>query len=92
MDDVLWAVMTRAIPATDYISGTSGTRGIKAGGAPGGLAIDATVPFDARAQFERSRYPVDKIDLKKWLSDAEINAIQRQQSEYARCLARRGWQ
>jgi 4-hydroxy-3-polyprenylbenzoate decarboxylase len=92
MDDVLWAIMTRANPTTDYILGTSGTRGIKAGDAPGGLAIDATVPFNARAQFERSHYPVDKIDLKKWLSEAEINAIKRQQSEYARCLARRAWQ
>ena len=91
MDDVLWAVMTRANPATDYIVGTSGTRGIQAGGAPGGLAIDATVPFNERTQFERSHYPVDKIDLEKWLSEAQIDAIKGQQSEYARCLARRGW-
>ena len=91
MDDVLWAIMTRANPTTDYLVGTSGARGIQAGGAPGGLAIDATVPFNERAQFERSHYPVDKIDLKKWLSEAEINAIKGQQSEYARCLAQRGW-
>ncbi len=90
MDDVLWAIMTRAEPATDYLAGTSGTRGIQAGGAPGGLAIDATVPFNNRAQFERPHYPVDKIDLKKWLSEAQIDAIQGKQGEYARCLAREG--
>ncbi|MBI5443049.1 MAG: UbiD family decarboxylase, partial [Deltaproteobacteria bacterium] len=88
VDDVLWAVMTRANPATDYIVGTSGTRGIQAGGAPGGVAIDATVPLEARAQFERSRYALEKIDLGKWLSASDIGEIQTQQSEYARSRAR----
>jgi 4-hydroxy-3-polyprenylbenzoate decarboxylase len=91
MDDILWAIMTRADPNTDYFSAISGMRGIQAGGTAGGLAIDATVPFSVRSQFERSRYPVDKIELKKWLSELEINAIKAQQSEYSRCLARRGW-
>ena len=90
MNDVLWAIMTRANPTTDYLVGTSGTRGIQAGGAPGGMAIDATVPFGNRAQYERPHYSVD-IDLGKWLSEAQIDAIRGQQSEYARCLAQRGW-
>jgi 4-hydroxy-3-polyprenylbenzoate decarboxylase len=102
MDDVMWAIMSRTNPATDFLMGASGSRGvaaqpgeeatrIEAGGFGGGMAIDATVPFLQKERFERSHYAVDQVDFKKWLSEEELNAIRAQQSEYARCLAQRGW-
>jgi 4-hydroxy-3-polyprenylbenzoate decarboxylase len=90
MDDVMWAIMGRTEPATDYLRGAPGSRG-GAGGFGGGLAIDATVPFLEKGRFERAQFAVDKADLKKWFSEAEVSAIRAQQSEYAKCLAQRGW-
>jgi len=101
MDDVMWAIMSRTNPMTDFIYGASGSRGsaaqpgeqaarIEAGGFSGGLAIDATVPFLARERFERSHYAVDTVDFKKWFSEAQLQAIRNQQSEYARYLGKWG--
>ncbi len=102
MDDVMWAIMSRADPATGFFFGISGQRGgaampieqaarVEAGGFGGGLAIDATVPFLAKSRFERAHFPVNKIDLRKWLTQAEIDAARARQSEYAKCLTQRGW-
>jgi len=101
-DDVMWAIMSRADPATDYFFGIGGQRGqaaqpleqatrIETGGFGGGLAIDATVPFLTKSRFERAHFSSDTIDLTKWLTQAEINAVRTCQSEYAKCLAQRGW-
>lgn len=99
MDEVMWAIMTRANPATDYLTTAGGSRGIAAQplenalttvGTGGGIAIDATVPFLSKWRFERPSYIVDKIDLKKWLTEAEIKAVRAQQSEYARSVSSRG--
>ncbi|MDP2643889.1 MAG: UbiD family decarboxylase [Desulfobacterales bacterium] len=97
-DDVLWAITTRVDPQTDILSGSRGGRGTLmqplermgglGGGFDGGLGIDATVPFNAREEFQRARYPVDKVDLNRWFSDETIQKIKTSQSEYARVLAR----
>jgi len=89
IDDVMWAIMMRTDPRSDFLI-SERTGEITAGGFRGGLAIDATVPFPRKGRFERAQYTVDKIDLKRWFSEAEINAIKEQQSEYARYLAQRG--
>jgi 3-polyprenyl-4-hydroxybenzoate decarboxylase len=102
IDDVMWAIMSRTNPATDFFLGAGGSRGvaaqpgeqatrIEAGGFGGGLAIDATVPFLQKERFERSHYAVDQVDFRKWLSEGQLDTIRGQQSEYARCLAKRGW-
>ncbi|MFH0914387.1 MAG: UbiD family decarboxylase [Chloroflexota bacterium] len=100
MDDVMWAIMTRANPQTGaYIFSAAGARGIAAQplenaqvtfGTGGGLAIDATVPFLQKGRFERPSYIVNQIDLKKWLTEDQIKAIRAQQSEYARSMSARG--
>ncbi len=102
MDDVLWAIMSRAEPATDFLRGAMGSRGVAAqpgegatqlavGGFGGGLGIDATVPFLEKWRYERCHYPSDMVDLKKWFAEAEIKAALSQQGEYARILSKYGW-
>lgn len=102
-EDILWAITTRVNPDTDFMRGSVGGRGapmlpierIAMGGGTvfqygGGVGIDATVPFESKQEFARSYYPVDKIDLKRWLSDEEIASAQSSQNEYAKVLARIG--
>lgn len=103
-EDVLWAIVTRVNPRTDILQGGS-SKGqdlmpmerTGAGGErvaefrfEGGLALDATVPYDAREGFERGRYPVEEVDLKRFFSQEQLAAIRSQQSDYARLWARRG--
>jgi UbiD family decarboxylase len=102
MDEVMWAIMSRTEPATDFLRGATGSRGvaaqpgeaatrIEAGGFGGGLGIDATVPFLEKERYERAHYPSDMVDLKKWFTDAEIKAALARQGEYAKVLSQHGW-
>lgn len=102
MDDVMWAIMSRTEPATDYLRGATGSRGVAAqpgeaatqlqmGGFGGGLGIDATVPFLQKWRYERAHYPSDMVDLTRWFKQADIDAARAQQGEYAKILARYGW-
>ncbi|MDI7261426.1 MAG: UbiD family decarboxylase [Thermodesulfobacteriota bacterium] len=102
MDDVMWAIMSRTEPATDFLRGATGSRGVaaqpgeeatklEAGGFGGGLGIDATVPFLEKWRYERAHYPSDIVDLKKWFKEEEIKAAKAQQGEYAKVLAKHGW-
>jgi len=102
MDDVMWAIMSRTEPATDYLRGAVGSRGVAAqpgetatlieiGGFGGGLGIDATVPFLQQWRYERAHYPSDMVDLKKWFTEKEIEAALAQQGEYAKTLSKYGW-
>jgi UbiD family decarboxylase len=100
-DDVMWAIETRVDPDKDILRLPRGMRGIAAqpmevrqrgvGGWEGGMAFDATKPFNEAWRFERGRYPSNRVDLKKWLTDEQIAAVRAQQSEYARTCAKRGW-
>jgi 4-hydroxy-3-polyprenylbenzoate decarboxylase len=100
-NDVWWAVGTRVNAETDIVKAVGGLgvgfyptksssdrREISHGG---GLIIDATAPFALKQGFERAKYPVDRIDLRKWFSEADIAAIEEAQSEYARLKAKMGW-
>ncbi len=100
-DDVIWAITTRCNPVDGILTGARGGRGTlmqplertsgeSGGGYEGGMAIDATVPMDKKWHFERAHYPSDQVDLRKWLSDAEITKAQAGQSEYAKVMARTG--
>jgi hypothetical protein len=97
----MWAIMSRTEPATDYLRGATGSRGVAAqpgeaatqlaiGGFGGGLGIDATVPFMQKWRYERAHYPSDMVDLKKWFKKAEIDAALARQGEYAKTLAKYG--
>ncbi len=55
-----------------------------------GIGFDATVPFAGKWAFERPHYLVDKIDLRKWFSQAQIAKVQALQSDYAKVLAQSG--
>jgi 4-hydroxy-3-polyprenylbenzoate decarboxylase len=100
-NDVWWAVGTRVNAETDivkavgglgvgfYPTKTSGDRREISHG--GGLIIDATAPFAFKHGFERAKYPVNRINLKKWFSEVEISSIRESQSEYARLKAKMGW-
>ncbi len=104
-DDVLWALITRVDPGTDIITGGGGKRmglmpveRFDVFGAPsntpalmdGGMGFDATVPFDARWGMQRAHYPVDEVDLSKFLSAQQWAAVRAMQSDYARILAATG--
>jgi len=100
-DDVMWAIETRVDPDKDILRLPRGLRGIAAqpmevrqrgvGGWEGGVAFDATKPFNEAWRFERGHYPSNKVDLKKWLTEEQIASVRAQQSEYARTCAKRGW-
>ena len=100
-DDLFWAIESRVNPHTDIMTGPGGLRGIAAqpsemkergvGGWEGGIAIDATKPYNEAWRFERPSYPVDKVNLAKYFDKEQLAAIRVQQSEYAKTLAERGW-
>jgi 4-hydroxy-3-polyprenylbenzoate decarboxylase len=56
----------------------------------GGMGIDATVPFGYESDFMRPVYPVDKIDLKKWFSDKDIQNAKSRMQGWVHSLARTG--
>lgn len=101
-NDVLWALTTRVNPDTD-ITKVTGSLGVgflpnKSPSARGrevthgtGLIIDTTAPYALKANFERPKYPVDRIDLRKWLNEEQIASIRERQSEYARMVSEMGW-
>jgi 4-hydroxy-3-polyprenylbenzoate decarboxylase len=100
-EDVLWAIATRANLKTGIFTGAPGSIGLSAlpfadmqrsqgTWSEGGLVIDATVPFNSKTKFPRTRYPVDRVDLTRWFSPEEIAAVQAQQCEHARFLAQIG--
>ncbi len=96
-DDILWALTSRVEPTRDIIV-VSGSRGDPT--SPGGRAVekeeyhgvagkrgyDATVPYSLKWLFTRAKHPA--VDLKKWLSEEEINNARALQSEYAKLMAR----
>ena len=99
--DVMWAIESRVDPDKDIITGPRGMRGIAAqpmevrqrgvGGWEGGLAFDATKPYNEAWKFERPHYPVDRVNLAKWFTEEQLATIRAKQSEYARTLAEKGW-
>jgi 4-hydroxy-3-polyprenylbenzoate decarboxylase len=56
----------------------------------GGMAIDATRPFVHKEAFERARYEVQLVDLKKFYTDAQIAKAKESQRDYAKFMADRG--
>ena len=104
-DDVIWAITTRANAESAIIMGGGGPMmGMMPGervtpsGEPveasfllrGGIGIDATMPFAAKWRFERAHYPSDRVDLSRWLSQADIARVRAVQTDYAKLLARTG--
>jgi 4-hydroxy-3-polyprenylbenzoate decarboxylase len=99
-DDVMWALESRVDPDHDILKLPRGMRGIAAqpmevrergiGGWEGGMAFDATVPFNRAINFTRPHYPVDKIDLKKWFTEEQLEKVRCMQTDYAKSLAKTG--
>ena len=56
----------------------------------GGMGIDATVPFGYENDFMRPVYPVDRVDLKKWFSDKDIQNAKSRMHGWVLSLARTG--
>jgi len=94
--------MSRTEPATDYLRGATGSRGVAAqpgematmlevGGFGGGLGIDTTVPFMEKWRYERAHYPSDMVDLTKWFTQEEIDKAKARQGDYAKVMAKYGW-
>ncbi len=94
-EDVLWAIATRLDPATGIMRmrgrGHAFLPVQRAGGSGEAIGLDCTAPFSAKSLYERAHYPVDKIALKKWLSDEEITKAVARQTEWAKDLAKYGW-
>lgn len=74
MDDVMWAVLTRARPDKDImiIPATPSFYRDPHKDHWSRLLIDATAPFERRAEFERKRIPgADTVDLGKYFGHSE---------------------
>ena len=56
----------------------------------GGLGIDATRPFVYKDAFERARYEVEIVDLKKFYTEQQIAKAKESQRDYAKFMADRG--
>ncbi|MDP2661797.1 MAG: UbiD family decarboxylase [Dehalococcoidia bacterium] len=56
----------------------------------GGIALDCTVPFRYKWAFERARYPVERVDLKRWFAEKDVEKAMNSLGEYARYLSRTG--
>ena len=56
----------------------------------GGMGIDATVPFGYESDFLRPVYPVDRVDLKKWFSDKDLQNAKARMKGWVHSLARTG--
>jgi gallate decarboxylase subunit C len=56
----------------------------------GGLGIDATVPFGYEADFERPRYPIDKVDPERFFSAEALSHARSRISGWAKTLSRTG--
>jgi 4-hydroxy-3-polyprenylbenzoate decarboxylase len=99
-EDAMWALEGRIAPDRDMLKLPRGARGIAAqpsevrergvGGWEGGVAFDATKPFNIAWKFERPHYPVDKVDLKKWFTEEQLKQIRSIQTEYGKSLGRTG--
>src|SRR6266540_3649233 len=56
----------------------------------GGMGIDATVPFGYESDFMRPVYPVDRVDLKNWFSEKDIQNAKTRMQGWVHSLARTG--
>jgi len=56
----------------------------------GGMGIDATVPFGYESDFMRPVYPVDRVDLKKWFTEKDIQNAKSRMHGWVHSLARTG--
>ena len=57
----------------------------------GGMAVDATVPFQYRDAFERPPYPIEVVDLNKWFNKQQIEKAKEGMTEYGKYLAQTGF-
>jgi len=99
-EDVIWALTTRVNPRTGIVVG-GGERHrqgnpmeelVEESGLQGFIGIDATVPFNLplKVVFRQGKYPIDKVDLRKWFTEEEIKSARARMSEYGHVLAKRG--
>ena len=56
----------------------------------GTIGIDATLPFAIKEKFQRTRYPVDRVDLEKWFTKKQIDEIRATQTGSVKLWAKRG--
>jgi 4-hydroxy-3-polyprenylbenzoate decarboxylase len=54
------------------------------------MGSDATVPFGYESDFMRPGYPVERIDLKKWFNDKDIQNSKGRMQGWVHSLARTG--
>jgi len=87
-EDVIWAICNRAdFKNRSFIVPVGGalfTTGVES--TPNALLIDATVPFEEKAEHVRAKYM--KVDINKYLSEEEIAKARIRQNEYVKKLAR----
>lgn len=56
----------------------------------GAIGVDATVPYKYRDAFLRASYPIEKVQLKDFFSDTQIQKAQSFQEAYAKWFAEVG--
>ncbi|MBF8254426.1 MAG: 3-octaprenyl-4-hydroxybenzoate carboxy-lyase UbiD [Deltaproteobacteria bacterium] len=93
MDDIMWNITTRVNPKTMPAERmTAGEKEWTASNTSfeGGMGIDATVPFGYESDFMRPVYPVDRVDLKNWFNDKDIQNAKSRMHGWVHSLARTG--
>lgn len=90
-EDLLWAMITRW-DADKGLMKPPMRSSAYAGAYPSnsGIGVDATVRWEEKALFERAHYASDTLDLRKWLTQDQIDKALASQSPYARLLAAKG--
>jgi gallate decarboxylase subunit C len=104
-DDILWAIATRCNPGSGVITGAGGkvlsmmplekvgsSKDVKVGGyrIEGTIGLDCTLPFLVKQSFNRTHYPVDRVDLKKYFTQKQIDDVRATQHGYVKLWAERG--
>jgi UbiD family decarboxylase len=56
----------------------------------GGMGIDATLPYGYETDFARPLYPIDRVELSRWFSQADIDRGQSLMHGWVEVLARSG--
>ena len=54
------------------------------------MAIDATMPFGLEQDFHRPVYPIDKVELEKFFTEAQIKKGKSFMSGWVEVLSRTG--
>lgn len=74
----------------EKLGGAAGKVAIAGYRIEGTIGLDCTLPFQVKEKFFRTKYPIDRVDLKKYFTEKQIADVRASQSGYARLWSERG--